>query len=168
MTITNASRDHIRLAEHSQRFDWMSAAPEVFKAMLRLDTAAKKDLSETLVNLIKIRASQINHCAFCLDMHSKDALAAGETVDRIVQLGAWTESKHFYTAQEVAAIELTEAVTIPTDGFVSDNVYARATAAFSETELVQVIAVVVAINAFNRFGISSRMIPGHYTPGASH
>ena len=160
MTITHTTH----LPEHTHRLDWMSAAPDVFKAMLRLDTAAKKELPEPLVNLIKVRASQINHCAFCLDMHSKDALAAGETVERIIQLGAWTESKHFYTAQEVAAFELTEAVTVLTDGFVPDDVYNRAAAVFTETELVQVIAVVVAINAFNRFGVATRMTPGHYTP----
>jgi AhpD family alkylhydroperoxidase len=166
MTITTNGQP--LLVEHTQRFDWMSAAPDVFKALLRLDTAAKKDLPENLVNLIKIRASQINHCAFCLDMHSKDALAAGETTERVVQLAAWSESKHFYTAKEVAAIELTEAVTALTDGFVPDDVYARAAAELEETELVQVIAVIVAINAFNRFGVSSRMIPGHYAPGAAH
>ena len=166
MTIT--SIDQPLLREHTQRFDWMSAAPDVFKALLRLDTAAKKDLPESLVNLIKIRASHINRCAFCLDMHSKDALAAGETTERVVQLAAWTESKHFYTAKEIAAIELTEAVTVLTDGFVPDDVYGRAADVLGEGELVQVIAVIVAINAFNRLGVSSRMIPGHYTPGAAH
>jgi AhpD family alkylhydroperoxidase len=166
MTITPNSQP--LLDEHTQRLDWMSAAPDVFKALLRLDTAAKKGLPESLVNLIKIRASQINHCAFCLDMHSKDALAAGESAQRVIQLAAWTESKHFYTAKEIAAIELTEAVTVVTDGFVPDDLYARAAAVLDENELVQVIAVIVAINAFNRFGVSSRMIPGHYTPGAAH
>ena len=156
------------LPEHTQRFDWMTLAPDVFKAMLRLDTAAKKGPPESLINLIKIRASQINHCAFCLDMHSKDALAAGESAERIIQLNAWSESKHFYTAKEIAAIELTEAVTVLTDGFVPDEVYAKAAKEFTKTELVQVISVIVAINTFNRFGVSSRMIAGHYMPGAAH
>jgi len=156
------------LHEHTQRFDWMTLTPDVFKALLRLDTAAKRGLPESLVNLIKLRASQINHCAFCLDMHSKDALAAGETVERIVQLSAWKESKHFYTAKEIAAIELTEAVTVLTDGFVPDELVARVAREFDETDLAQVVSVIVAINAFNRFGVASRMIPGHYTPGATH
>nr|WP_259349335.1 carboxymuconolactone decarboxylase family protein [Rhodococcus sp. UFZ-B548] len=146
----------------------MALAPDVFKAMIRLDTAAKGGVDTTLLNLVKVRASQINHCAFCLDMHSKDALAAGESVERIVQLNAWTESQHFYTAKEIAAIELTEAVTVLTDGFVSDAVYAKAASEFEDTELVYLISVIVAINAFNRFGVSTRMVPGHYTPGAAH
>lgn len=169
MTITDVPETtQPLLREHTQRFDWMTLAPDVFKALLRLDTAAKKGLPESLVNLIKVRASQINHCAFCLDMHSKDALDAGESTERLVQLSAWGESKHFYTAKEIAAIELTEAVTVLTDGFVPDEVYAKAAEAFAEAELVQVVSVIVAINAFNRFGVSSRMIPGHYTPGAAH
>ena len=91
-----------------------------------LDVAAKKGLDPALVELVKIRASQLNHCAFCIDMHTKDALAAGESVERIVQLGAWEESRHFYTEKELAAIELTEAVTVLTDGFVPDEVYEKA------------------------------------------
>jgi AhpD family alkylhydroperoxidase len=158
---------HDLLPEHTPRLDWMKLTPEVFKAMVRLDTAAKQGLEPTLVDLVKIRASQINHCAFCLDMHSKDALAAGESSSRILQLSAWTESKHFYTAREIAAIELTEAITVITAGFVSDEVYARASAEFDETELAHLIAVITTINAFNRFGVSTRMVPGHYTPSSS-
>jgi AhpD family alkylhydroperoxidase len=168
MTITEVHENHLLLTEHSPRLDWMTLAPEVFKAMLRLDTAAKNGVDATLLNLVKIRASQINHCAFCLDMHSKDALSAGESAERIIQLNAWTESKHYYTAKEIAAIELTEAVTVLTDGFVQDELYERAAALFHETELVHLIAAIVAINAFNRFGVSTRMVPGHYTPGSSH
>ena len=166
MTINETHENHVLLTEHTPRLDWMTLAPEVFKAMIRLDTAAKHGVDASLLNLVKIRASQINHCAFCLDMHSKDAFAAGESAERIIQLGAWTESKHFYTAKEIAAIELTEAVTVLTDGFVPDDVYEKAAAEFSETELVHLIAVIVAINAFNRFGVSTRMVPGHYTPGS--
>ncbi|WP_223988185.1 carboxymuconolactone decarboxylase family protein [Arthrobacter sp. NicSoilB8] len=166
MMITTAPENEVLLTEHTPRLDWMTAAPEVFKAMLRLDTAAKNGIDPALLNLIKIRASQINQCAFCLDMHSKDAIAAGETAERIIQLNAWNESKHFYTAREIAAIELTEAVTVLTDGFVPDAVYRQAAALFTETELAHLIAAVVAINAFNRFGVSTRMVPGHYTPGS--
>ena len=117
-----------------------------------------------MLNLVKIRASQINHCAFCLDMHSKDALAAGESAERIIQLNAWTESKHFYTAKEIAAIELTEAITVLTDGFVPDEVYAKAANEFDDTELARLIVAIATINAWNRFGVSTRLVPGHYTP----
>jgi alkylhydroperoxidase family enzyme len=97
-------------------------------------------------------------------MHSKDALAAGETAERIIQLDAWRESKHFYTAREIAAIELTEAITVLTDGFVPDEVYARAADEFDETELARLIVAITTINAWNRFGVSTRLVPGHYTP----
>lgn len=156
------------LPETPARFDWMSQAPKVFQAMLRLDTAAKQGLPDSLVNLIKIRASQLNQCAFCLDMHSKDALAAGETPERLLQLNAWSESKHFYTAIEIAAIELTDAVTSLINGFVPDELYNCVTKVLGEEKMVKVISVIVAINAFNRFGVSSRMVPGHCTPGGNH
>ena len=155
-----------RLPEHASRLDLAKLAPEAYKAMIRLDTAARQGVEPTLLNLVKIRASQINHCAFCLDMHSKDALAAGESAERIIQLNAWTESKHFYTAREIAAIELTEAITVLTDGFVPDEVYAKAASEFDETELARLIVAITTINAWNRFGVSTRLVPGHYTPGA--
>ena len=154
-----------RLPEHSPRLDWGKLAPEVYRAMIRLETAAQKGVEPTLFLLVKIRASQINHCAFCLDMHTKDALAAGESIDRIIQLNALDESKHFYTAKEIAALELTEAVTVLTDGFVPDEVYAKAAQEFDETELAHLLGAITAINAWNRFGVSTRMVPGHYTPG---
>ncbi|MFF9089410.1 carboxymuconolactone decarboxylase family protein [Streptomyces sp. NPDC014991] len=152
-------------AEEAPRLRWAEHAPDVYKAMIRLETAARKGLDPTLYELVKIRASQINHCAFCLDMHTKDALAAGESVERIVQLSAWQESRHFYTEKELAAIELTEAVTVLTDGFVPDEVYDRAAKHFEEAELSQLIAAITVINAWNRFGVTTRMTPGHYRPG---
>ncbi|WP_439940241.1 carboxymuconolactone decarboxylase family protein [Streptomyces sp. BBFR115] len=151
--------------ERAPRLEWAKHAPEVYKAMIRLDTAAKQGLDARLYELVKIRASQLNHCAFCLDMHTKDALAAGESVERIVQLSAWEESRHFYTEKELAAIELTEAITVLTDGFVPDEVYDRAAGLFEEAELAQLIAAITVINAWNRFGVTTRMTPGHYRPG---
>ncbi|AGS71349.1 carboxymuconolactone decarboxylase family protein [Streptomyces collinus] len=151
--------------EHAPRLAWAEHAPEVYKAMIRLDAAARRGLDPTLYELVKIRASQLNHCAFCLDMHTKDALAAGESVERIVQLSAWEESRHFYTEKELAALELTEAVTVLTDGFVPDEVYERAAGHFEEAELAQLIAAIAVINAWNRFGVATRMVPGHYEPG---
>ncbi|MFJ6687138.1 carboxymuconolactone decarboxylase family protein [Streptomyces werraensis] len=144
---------------------WVDLIPNVFKDLVRLDASAGSGLDRTLLELVKIRASQINHCAFCLDMHTKDALASGESVERIVQLSAWEESRHFYTEKELAALELTEAVTVLTDGFVPDEVYNRAAAVFEEKELANLIASIVVINAWNRFGVSTRKTPGDYTPG---
>ncbi|MFF6993654.1 carboxymuconolactone decarboxylase family protein [Streptomyces sp. NPDC008313] len=151
--------------EHTPRLAWAQHAPEVYKAMVRLDIAARKGVDPVLLELVKIRSSQLNHCAYCLDMHTKDALAAGESFERIVQLTAWEESKHFYTEKELAAIELTEAVTVLTDGFVPDEVYAKAAAQFEEAELAQLIAAINVINAWNRFAVTCRMVPGHYKAG---
>jgi AhpD family alkylhydroperoxidase len=164
VTTNSADRNSSRNQEHVPRLDWAELAPEAYKAMIRLDTATSRGVEPTLLNLIKIRASQINHCAFCLDMHSKDALAAGESAERIIQLDAWPESKHFYTAKEIAAVELTEAITVLTDGFVPDEAFARAAEEFNETELAHLIAAITSINAWNRFGVSTRMVPGHHTP----
>ncbi|MET8683985.1 carboxymuconolactone decarboxylase family protein [Streptomyces sp. NPDC004732] len=170
---TAASGTHVH--EHAPRLAWSQHAPEVFKAMIKLDAAARKGLDPVIYELVKIRASQINRCALCLDMHSKDAIAAGESVERIIQLSAWEESQHFYTAKEVAALELTEAITVLTGGtsqafgsgggFVPDEVYARAAAQFEEAELTQLIAAITVINAWNRFGVSTRQVPGHYKAG---
>ncbi|MEU6453175.1 carboxymuconolactone decarboxylase family protein [Streptomyces sp. NPDC047065] len=162
---TTATATEAFAAEHAPRLEWAKHAPEVWKAMLRLDKAATQGLDPKLGELVKVRASQLNHCAFCLDMHTKDALAAGESVERIVQLAAWDESRHFYTEKELAAIELTEAVTVLTDGFVPDAVYEKAAAHFDEPELAQLIAAITVINAWNRFGVTCRLTPGHYTPG---
>jgi AhpD family alkylhydroperoxidase len=165
MTTNEAQESKELLPEQPSRLEWAKLAPEVYRALIRLDAAARKGVEPTLLELVKIRASQINHCAFCLDMHSKDALAAGESAERIIQLNAWEESRHFYTAKEIAALELTEAVTVLTDGFVPDEVYAKAAKQFDETELAHLIGAITAINAWNRFGVSTRTVPGHYTPG---
>ncbi|WP_406013562.1 carboxymuconolactone decarboxylase family protein [Streptomyces sp. NBC_00984] len=152
--------------EHARRMQpWAELAPDVYKAMVRLDAASHKGLDPVLAELVKIRASQLNHCAFCLDMHTKDALAAGESIERIVQLSAWEESQHFYTPKEIAAIALTEAVTVLTDGFVPDEVWEKAAKQFDETELAHLIAAITTINAWNRFAVTTRMVPGHYKPG---
>ncbi|MET7370894.1 carboxymuconolactone decarboxylase family protein [Streptomyces sp. NPDC005566] len=156
---------HHHTPEHPARLQWATLSPDVYKAMVRLDAASRKGLDPTLLELVKIRASQLNRCALCLDMHSKDALAAGESAERIIQLSAWEESQHFYTEKELAAIELTEAVTVLTDGFVPDEVYAKAAKQFDEAELSQLIAAITVINAWNRFGVATRQVPGHYTPG---
>lgn len=163
MTTTD-ERTNERLPEHPARLEWAKLAPDVYRAMVRLDAAANQALEPALLNLVKIRSSQLNRCAFCLDMHSKEALAAGESAERIIQLDAWTESRHFYSAREVAALELTQAVTVLTNGYVADDVFQRAAVEFDDTELAYLIAAITNINAWNRFGVSTRMVPGHYSP----
>ncbi|MFE9373529.1 carboxymuconolactone decarboxylase family protein [Streptomyces sp. NPDC006711] len=151
--------------ERAPRLRWAKAAPEVYRAMMKLNEAAERGLDPVVAELVRIRASQLNRCAFCLDMHTKDALAAGESVERITQLSAWEESAHFYTAKELAALALTEAVTVLTEGFVPDEVYERAAEHFEEGELAQLVSTIVVINAWNRFGVTTRATAGHYKPG---
>ncbi|MGW1794203.1 carboxymuconolactone decarboxylase family protein [Streptomyces tubercidicus] len=145
---------------HGPRMHWAKLAPDVYKAMIALDAAAKQGLDPTLVELVKIRASQLNHCAFCIDMHITDARKAGETEQRVYLLNAWEKAAGHYTEKEQAALALTEAVTLLTDGFVPDAVYDRAAAHFGDTELAQLIALITTINAWNRFGVATRMTPG--------
>ncbi|MGW2919878.1 carboxymuconolactone decarboxylase family protein [Streptomyces angustmyceticus] len=145
---------------HGPRLSWAKLAPEVYQAMLALDAAATQGLDPTLVELVKIRASQLNHCAFCIDKHIKDARQAGETEQRIYLLDAWEEATGFYSPEEQAALALTEAVTLLTEGFVPDAVYDRAAALFGPAELARLLALITTINAWNRFGVSTRMTPG--------
>ncbi|MET9348196.1 carboxymuconolactone decarboxylase family protein [Streptomyces termitum] len=149
---------------HTPRMAFPEQAPEFYRAMVRLDQEAAKGLDPVLFHLVKIRASQVNHCAFCIDMHTKDALADGETVERIVQLSAWRESRHFYTERELAALALTEAVTLISENAVPDEVYAAAAGHFEEAELARLLSAIVVINAWNRIAVTTLMVPGHYTP----
>ncbi|GGR15202.1 alkyl hydroperoxide reductase AhpD [Streptomyces netropsis] len=158
MGMTNDATPH----SHGPRMHFHKLAPEVQKAMYGLEMAARKGLDPTLIELVKIRASQLNHCAFCIDMHIKDARKAGMTEERIYLLNAWEEAAGYYTEKEQAAIALTEAVTVLTDGFVPDAVYDRAAAQFEEQELAQLIALITTINAWNRIGVTTRMTPGLY------
>jgi AhpD family alkylhydroperoxidase len=115
--------------------------------------------------LVKTRASQLNRCAYCIDMHSKDARAAGETEQRLYALSAWRETP-FYTDRERAALAWTDAVTLISDASVPDDLYEEARRQFSEKELVDLTLALVAINAWNRLGISFRTVPGTYQPKA--
>lgn len=145
-----------------RRINLNRVSPEVYEAMLALSAAAAQDLDPQLAELIKIRASQLNHCAFCLDMHTHDARKLGETEQRIYLLSAWEEAGSLYTEQEQAALALTEEMTdLPSGGHVTDAVYARAAAAFSERELGQVTAMAMVINAWNRIGVTTRLNPPH-------
>src|SRR5215211_2191676 len=146
----------------ADRIQLPEVAPKQFAAMYRLQ--ASIELDDRLANLIRLRASQINGCAVCIDMHWKDARAAGESEERLYSLDAWRESP-LYEGQERAALELTEAMTLVADGHVPDDVWNRASAAFGEDELAQLIFAITAINAWNRLMITSRTEPGHYEPG---
>ncbi|MET7935111.1 carboxymuconolactone decarboxylase family protein [Streptomyces sp. NPDC005322] len=151
---------------HGPRMHFAKTAPEVYKALVALDAAARKGLDPALTELVKTRASQINHCAFCIDMHTKDARAAGESEERLYLLNAWEEAGDLYTEKERAALALTEAVTVLTDGFVPDEVYERAAEHFEEKELAQLISMILTINAWNRVAVTTRMAPGAYKPSA--
>jgi AhpD family alkylhydroperoxidase len=128
--------------------------------MLAFSQASAKGVDPVIAELVKIRASQINRCAFCLDMHITDARKAGESDQRIFLLSAWEEAPGLYTDKERAALALTEAVTRLTDGFVPDEVYDRAAAHFDEVELSRLVGAIVAINAWNRFNVTFRTQPG--------
>ncbi|OWK36177.1 carboxymuconolactone decarboxylase family protein [Fimbriiglobus ruber] len=147
------------------RLDYAKAAPGAVKAMFGLEVYLKAcGLEHPLLELVKTRASQINGCAFCLDMHTKDARAAGETEQRLYLLNAWREAP-FYTARERAALAWTEAVTRVTDGHVPDAVFEEVRGQFTDKELADLTLAVAAINAWNRLAISFRSVPGAYQPG---
>ena len=123
-------------------------------------------LEKPLLELIRLRASQINSCAFCIDMHSKDARAIGETEQRLYELDAWRETP-FYTERERAALEWTEALTLVSQTHVPDAVYEEVRKQFNEKELVDLTYAVMAINSWNRLAISMRAVPGRYKPAAT-
>jgi AhpD family alkylhydroperoxidase len=145
--------------EKIHRINLNRVSPEVYEAMVALNNAAAKDLDPDLAELIKIRASQMNHCAFCVDMHTTDARKRGINEQKLTLLPAWQEAAELYTEQEQAALALTEAMTDLTNDHVSDEVYRRAAEAFSERELGQVIAMALTINAWNRIGVTTRLKP---------
>jgi AhpD family alkylhydroperoxidase len=150
-----------------QRLNFLEVAPDVVKAMFSLGKQLDRSgLEKSLLDLVYFRVSQINGCAFCLDMHSKDLRAAGETEQRLYVLEAWRDSP-FYTERERAALAFAEAATVLKDKDVPDDVYEQARAQFSEQELVNLTLAVVAINGWNRLNIAFRTTPGAYQPGRS-
>jgi AhpD family alkylhydroperoxidase len=142
----------------SPRLDLKGPWPAGYRAMLAFDMAVgESDLEESLRNLVKQRASQINGCAFCLDMHAKEARAAGESQQRLDVLQAWREVP-FFTEREQAALALTEAITLVADTHVPDDVVDRARLHFAPDELAQLVFQIVTINAWNRIAITSRAV----------
>jgi AhpD family alkylhydroperoxidase len=142
-----------------ERIKLAKTTPELYDAMMVLGNAANKDIDAELAELIKIRASQMNHCAFCLDMHTRDARKHGVSGQKVDVLAAWEEAGDLFTERERAALALTEAITDLGDGHVPDEVYARAAAVFTDRELGQVIAMAVTINAWNRINVTIRQQP---------
>lgn len=142
------------------RIDFLKAAPDAYKSMAGLESYVRKSGLETpLLELVRMRVSQINGCAYCLDMHSKDARAHGETEQRLYALNAWRETP-FYSDRERAALAWAEALTNITDGHVPDAVFEEVRPHFNDKELTDLSIAIVAINGWNRLCISGRVVPG--------
>jgi len=147
-----------------QRIDYGKVSPGAVRAMYGLEKyLSQASLESSLLDLIKLRASQVNGCAYCIDMHTKDARARNETEQRLYGLAAWRETS-YYSERERAALAWTEAVTLIADDHVPDELYEQVRKQFSEQELVDLTLAVVAINGWNRIAISFRVEPGTYQP----
>lgn len=144
-----------------QRMNYVGASPEAFKAMMAIETYLHGTMEPKLLHMVKLRASQINGCAYCIDMHWKDARAAGETEQRLYGLDAWRESP-YYTDRERAALGWTEALTLVAETHAPDADWEAARAAFSDKELADLSWAIAAINAWNRMAIGMRAEPGKY------
>ncbi len=152
----------------TQRLNALEVAKGAMKAMYGLETyLAKCGLEASLLHLLKLRVSQINGCAYCIDMHWKDLKAGGETEQRLYMLDAWRESP-FYSERERAALAWAEAVTLVTEGHVPDEVFEEARGQFDDAELADLTLAVVAINGWNRLSIAFRTVPGTYQLSAAH
>lgn len=148
------------------RLDPRTAAPEAMNAISNLHAYVRNcGLDHKLLELVKLRASQVNGCAWCMDMHSKELRAAGEDEQKLHLLSAWRECP-FYSERERAALAWTEALTLLKGGNVPDEVFAAARSQFSEEELVKLTVAIVAINGANRINIGFRTVPGSYQPAA--
>jgi AhpD family alkylhydroperoxidase len=145
------------------RIDVKALTPTIYRRMVAFDDSTGQGLEQSLQDLVKTRASQLNGCAYCLDMHTKDARAAGESEQRLYALSAWRETP-FFSERERAALSLTEAVTLMADGQVPDEAYELAARHFDEAELAALIWTIVVINAWNRVATSTRMVVGSYQP----
>lgn len=147
-----------------QRLNYQQIAPKSLKGMYEIEKyVANTELEDSLVQLVKLRASQINDCAYCIDMHTKDARQSGETEQRLYALGAWRESP-FYSGRERAALRWTEALTRISENNVSDELYESTRKHFAEAELIALTMAIIAINGWNRLAIGFRNIPGSYKP----
>ncbi len=146
-----------------ERLQYGKAYPDAYKAMLALSQAVERTgLAPQLIDLVNYRVSQLNGCAFCLDMHSKDLRARGETEQRLYIISAWREVPQLYSSRERAALAWAEAVTRFDDQQVPDAIYDMARKEFSEAELAQLTLAIVAINGWNRLNVAFRMPAGNY------
>lgn len=141
-------------------------AGHIYRGMSAFQEAAAEGLDPVIAQLVKIRASQLNKCAFCLDMHLNEARQQGETQVRLDLVGAWEEAGDLYTERERAALELAEAITLLSERGVSDELFDRAAEHFEEKELAQLIAQITAINAWNRLAVTTRAVPMSLSKGA--
>ncbi|HWG17842.1 MAG TPA: carboxymuconolactone decarboxylase family protein [Acidobacteriaceae bacterium] len=147
------------------RYEVAKLAPAGYKGLLEIERYLKTcGVEENILHLMKLRASQINGCAFCLDMHWKDLRAIGESERRLYSLDAWRENEELYNQRERAALAWCEAMTKITEGHVPDAVYDELTQVFNEKEIADLTLAVAAINSWNRIAIGSRMVPGLYQP----
>lgn len=148
----------------AERLNYSKVVPAASRAMYQLEAHVRNcGIEHSLLELVKLRASQLNGCAFCIDMHTKDARVAGETEQRLYLLSAWRETP-FYSERERAALEWTEALTLLPSNDVPDELYERVHAQFSDEEMVNLTLAIVAINGWNRFGVGFRSEPGTYQP----
>ncbi len=146
------------------RLDYRALAPEAFAAMYGLERYVRGcGLERPLLELVKLRASQMNGCAYCIDMHTKDARAQGESEQRLYAVSVWGETP-FFSDRERAALAWTEALTAVGETHVPDDVYEMARQQFNERELVDLTMAVIAINGWNRLAIGFRTVPGTYSP----
>jgi len=153
-----------RILTMTPRIDYKTAAPDALKAMFELEGHVRRSgLDTSLLNLVKLRASFMNGCAYCVDMHSKEARVAGETEQRIYAVPVWHETP-FFTPRERATLAWTEALTDIARTGAPDDVYTTAREHFTEAELVNLTLAIVAINGWNRFAIGFRVEPGTYQP----
>ncbi len=144
------------------RLNYIEVDPDVLKTMYAFGKyVMQSGIEESLLDLVVLRASQINHCAYCIDMHFKDARASGETEQRLYSLDAWREAP-YYSDRERAALAWTEAITLLTEGFVPDEVYEQVQQQFSDTELVSLTMAIININGWNRLNVSFRTVAGSY------
>jgi AhpD family alkylhydroperoxidase len=150
----------------NNRIEWFQVAPEAGHALLKLQAFVNESgLDHKLLELVKMRASQLNGCAYCLDMHAKDARADGESEQRLYLLDAWREAAHLYSERERAALVWTEAVTDIRNGHAPDEAYQQARAQFSESELIVLTLAITTVNSWNRLNIAFRVPAGNYKPG---
>ena len=151
----------------SPRLDYKAVSPAAFKAMLDMETCVRgSGLEHSLLDLVKMRVSQINGCAYCLDMHSKDARAAGETEQRLHLLAAWREAP-LYSPRERAALAWAEAVTLVATNDLPDALYAQVQAEFNEKAMVDLTLAIITINGWNRLAVGFRAEVGSYQPPAA-